>query len=144
MVAADFSRHVSMSPFQVQGEISPGKNALLHHTTAAFTPPRFDHKSFADFCPFALLGSALYAVLVHRLMIYASRFLPTIGRPHAVALGFARCGQLATGLAPVGVRPCWAHKMKGLFAPGSSKPGSQALLTSVNLDFLSAIKVLLS
>jgi hypothetical protein len=36
----------------------------------------------------------------------------TLGRPHAVALRFARRDQLATGLAPVGVRPCWAHKGK--------------------------------
>jgi hypothetical protein len=34
-------------------------------------------------------------------------------RPHAVAFHFARRDQLATGLAPVGVRPCWAHKRKG-------------------------------
>jgi hypothetical protein len=71
MVAADFSRRIATSPFQAQGEISPGKNALLHHTTAAFTPPRFDHKSFATFCSLTLLDSALYAVLVHRLVIYA-------------------------------------------------------------------------
>ena len=45
-------------------------------------------------------------------MIYAPRFLPTIGRPHAVALHFARCGQLTGGLAPPGVRPCWAHMIK--------------------------------
>ena len=49
-------------------------------------------------------------VLVHLLAIYAPRFLPTLGRPHAVALHFAHCDQLAAGLAPAGVRPCWAHK----------------------------------
>ena len=27
------------SPFQAQGEISPGKNAVLHRTAAGFTPP---------------------------------------------------------------------------------------------------------
>ena len=42
------------------------------------------------------------------------RFLHTLGRPHAVAIHFADCGQLATGLAPVGLRPCWAHKKKVL------------------------------
>jgi len=41
------------------------------------------------------------------------RFLPTIGRPHAVALHFTHCDQLVTGLTPVRVRPCWAHKQKG-------------------------------
>ena len=34
---------------------------------------------------------------------------PTLGRPHAAALRFARCDQLAMGLAPVGVCPCWAN-----------------------------------
>ena len=37
--SADFSLQFAPSPFQAQGEISPGKNALLHHTTARFTPP---------------------------------------------------------------------------------------------------------
>lgn len=45
-------------------------------------------------------------------MIYAQRFLPTFGRPHAVALHFFRCDQLKAGLSPTGVRPCWAHKVK--------------------------------
>ena len=86
--------------------------ALLHCTTAGYTPPRFDHKSFLVSCPVALLGSASYPILVHRLTVYVPRFLPTLGRPHAVALRFARRDQLATGLAPVGVRPCWAHMKK--------------------------------
>ena len=68
------------------------------------------HKSFAVSCPLALVGNAFYPVLVHRLTIYAPRFLPTLGRPHAVALHFAHCDQLAGGLAPPGVRSCWAHK----------------------------------
>ena len=69
------------SPFQARGEISPGKNALLHCTTAGSTPPRFDHKSFAELCPLALLGSAFYPVLVHRLAasLHASF-------PHSVTL----------------------------------------------------------
>ena len=100
------------SPFQAQGEISPGKNALLHCTTAGFTPLRLDHESFAASCPLALLGSAFYPVLVHRLAAYAPRFLPTLGHPRAVALHFVRCDQLTAGLAPAGVRPCWAHKIE--------------------------------
>ena len=98
------------SPFQAQSEISPGKNALLHCTTAAFTPLCLDHESFATSCPLALLGSAFYPVLVHRLAIYAPRFLPTLSHPHAVALRFVRCDQLTVGLSPTGVRPCWAHR----------------------------------
>ena len=62
------------------------------------------------FGPLALLGIAFYPVLVHRLAAYAPRFLPTIGHPHAVALHFVRRDQLTAGLAPAGVRPCWAHK----------------------------------
>ena len=54
------------SPFQAQGEISPGKNALLHCTTAGSTPPPFGHKSFTELCPLALFGNAFYPVLVHR------------------------------------------------------------------------------
>ncbi len=74
--------------------------------------PTLGHKSFAVSCPLALGGNALYPVLVHRLTIYAPRFLPTLGRPYAVALHFAHCDQLAGGLAPPGVRPCWAHMQK--------------------------------
>src|SRR6266567_5932962 len=54
------------SPFQAQGEISPGKNALLHCTTAGSTPLPLDHESFAVHSPLALVGSAFYPVLVHR------------------------------------------------------------------------------
>ena len=81
MAAADFSLRVTTSPFQAQGEISPGKNALLLCTTAGFTPLRLDHKSFAVMGPLALLGSAFYPVLVHRLAaaLHASS-------PHSVAL----------------------------------------------------------
>ncbi|WP_301118042.1 hypothetical protein, partial [Pusillimonas sp. (ex Stolz et al. 2005)] len=60
----------------------------------------------------ALLGSASYPILVHRLAAYVPRFLPTLGRPCAVALHFIRCDQLMAGLAPAGVRPCWAHKKR--------------------------------
>src|SRR5512135_2950755 len=44
---------------------------------------------------------------------FALRFLPTLGRPHAVALRFVRCDQLTVGLSPTRVRPCWAHIKKG-------------------------------
>jgi len=87
---------------------------FLHRTTAASTPPRLGHKSFVVSGPLALLGNALYAVLVHRLAIYAPRFLPTLGHPHAVALRFVRCDQLTAGLAPAKTRPCWAHRNGGV------------------------------
>jgi hypothetical protein len=44
---------------------------------------------------------------------FAPRFLPTLGRPHAVALRFVRRDQLTVGLAPTRVRPCWAHIKNG-------------------------------
>ena len=50
--------------------------------------------------PLALLGSAFYPILVHRLADYAPRFLPTLSHPHAVALHFVRRDQLTAGLAP--------------------------------------------
>ncbi|HHH49150.1 MAG TPA: hypothetical protein ENK51_09725 [Gammaproteobacteria bacterium] len=40
----------------------------------------------------------------------AARFLSTAGRPSAVALRFTRHDQLVAGLAPAGVRPCWAQR----------------------------------
>ncbi len=100
------------SPFQAQGEISPGKNAFLHRTTAGSTPPPLGHESFAVHGPLALVGTASYPVLVHRHAVYAPRFLPTLGHPHAVALHFTRCDQLVAGLPPAGMRPCRAHNRK--------------------------------
>src|SRR6266702_7208309 len=101
------------SPFQAQGEISPGKNALLHCTAAGSTPLPIDHESFAAIGPLALVGrQRLLSGSCSSARSFAPRFLPTLGRPHAVALRFARCDQLATGLAPIRVRPCWAHQQK--------------------------------
>lgn len=106
------------SPFQAQGEISPGKNAFLHRTTAGSTPPPLGHESFAVHGPLALV-TASYPVLVHRHAVYAPRFLPTLGHPHAVALHFTRCDQLVAGLPPAGMRPCRAHHRKAPnFRPG--------------------------
>src|ERR1700680_3361391 len=69
------------SPFQAQGEISPGKNALLHCTAAGSTPLPIDHESFAVLGPLALVGNAFYPVLVHRP---AASFHASF--PHSVAL----------------------------------------------------------
>src|ERR1035437_56640 len=57
--------------------------------------------------------------------------VPTLGRPHAVALRFARCDQLATGLSPTRVRPCWAHQK-----PAGGPAGS--LLRLINADWFGA------
>ena len=125
--SADFSLRPGRRPFRHKARSPQVRVAHLHRTTAAFTSPRLGHKSFAGRCPLALLGIAFYAVLVHRLAIYAPRFLPTLGHPHAVALHFTHCDQLVAGLSPTGVRPCWAHNEKaphcGAFARQSRRGG---------------------
>ena len=88
--SADFSLRIATSAFQPSGEISPGKNALLHCTTAGSTPPRLDHKSFAVPCPLALLGSAFYPVLVHRLAVSLHASFP-----HSVTLMQLRVASFA-------------------------------------------------
>jgi len=88
-------------------------------TIARFASPHVDHESFAAIDPLALLGSAFYSLLVHRLADYAPRLLPTLGHHHAVALRSVRCDQLTTGLPPARLRPCWAHTKK---SPGRN-PG---------------------
>jgi hypothetical protein len=66
------------SPFQAQGEISPGKNIDLRCTTAGFTSPRLDHNGFATVCPLALLGSAFYPVPVRRPAVsFHASFTPS-------------------------------------------------------------------
>src|SRR6266542_4025544 len=79
--SADFSPRLDTVAFQAQGEISPGKNALLHCTTAGSTPLPLDHESFAAIGPLALVGNAFYPVLVHRpaASLHASS-------PHSVTL----------------------------------------------------------
>src|SRR6476469_3118379 len=112
MTSAETPLRQRRRPFRREAGRPQVRAALLHHTTAVSTPPILDHKSFAVSSPLALIGSAFYTVLVHRLMIYDSRFLPTVDYSSAVALHFAHCGQLAAGLSPTGVRPCWAHAKK--------------------------------
>lgn len=113
MASADTPLQPCCHPFRCKAGLPQVRVALLHHTTAASTPLALDHKNFAIECPLALTSHALYAVRVPRLVIYAPRFLPTLGYPHAVALHFIRCDQLMVGLAPTGVRPCWAHIRSG-------------------------------
>ena len=72
----------------------------------------FDHESFAVLGLLALFGTTFYLVLVHRLVIYAPHFLPKLGHLYAVALHFARCGQLAAELAPIGALTSCAHRKK--------------------------------
>ena len=67
MASADSSLPLARSPFRAQGEVSPGKNAIFLRTTAGFTLPPLDHKSFAVLRLLALVGIASYPILVHRL-----------------------------------------------------------------------------
>ena len=69
------------SGLRPRGEISPGKNALLHRTAVASTSPRLDHKSFANICPLALLGAPRM-----RFVFLDSRFTLHACFPRSVAL----------------------------------------------------------
>ncbi len=89
MASADFSLRLDTVALSGMSEISPGKNALLHCTTAGSTPLPLDHESFAVRCPLALVGSAFYPVLVHRpaASLHASS-------PHSVTLMLLRFASL--------------------------------------------------
>jgi hypothetical protein len=56
----------------------------------SFTPIRLDHESFVVSCPFALLLSALYPVLAHRLAVSLHASFP-----HSVTLMQLRFASLA-------------------------------------------------
>jgi len=66
-------------------QISPDKNTNCNCTTSAFTS---ESEPWALVCGATLPDqSALYAVSVRRLTVLRSGFLPTVGRPSAVAFG---------------------------------------------------------
>ena len=69
------------SPFQAQGEISPGKSAILPRTIAASTLSALDHCSFAELRLLAAADLASYTVRVprHAVSLHASS-------PHSVTL----------------------------------------------------------
>jgi hypothetical protein len=54
------------SPFQAQGEISPGKNIGLRCAIIGSTSRRLGHESFAVSGPLVLPGSAFYPIPVRR------------------------------------------------------------------------------
>ena len=104
------------SPFQAQGEISPGKG---------HTPSSHNRRIYAA-SPWSqeLRGLLPTRPAWQRLLCGSCSSardlcstLPTLGRPHAVAVQFTHCDQLAAGLAPAGVRPCWAHTKKPTVLP---------------------------
>src|SRR5690606_23099593 len=108
------SRSASASPFRAQGEISPGKNAVLHRTTAGFTPPEPRPSELRGSLPARPARRRLGSGSCTSAHGFAPRFLPTVGRPSAAAVRFDRDGLLSAGLPPARQRPCWAHKRNGL------------------------------
>src|SRR5690606_10030940 len=106
------SRSASASPFRAQGEISPGKNAVLHRTTAGFTPPEPRPSELRGSLPARPARRRLGSSSCTSARGFAPRFLPTVGRPSAAAVRFDWDGLLSAGLAPARQRPCWAHNAK--------------------------------
>ena len=125
MASADFSLRLPASPFQAQGEISPGKDIGFQSTTAGFTLPPLGRWSFAVICPLAPGGPASYPVPVRRPAPLAPRFLRTLPHGHALALCSGRCDLLPPGLTPGNRCPCWAHRRsaRGARAPHQYKTG---------------------
>jgi hypothetical protein len=107
------------SPFQAQSEISPGKNALLHRTAAGSTPLPPWSRELRGCLPARPGRQRLISGSCSSARGFDPRFLPTLGRPRAVALHFAHCDQFTAGLAPARVRPCWAHKQKRALVQGA-------------------------
>jgi hypothetical protein len=87
-------------------------NAHVHHSATAATSPRLTHGNITVSTPFAPLGNAFHAVLVHWLTIYVSRFLTLLGHPLAVALYFAHGVKRVAELTSTDVLPCCADDKK--------------------------------
>src|SRR5690606_19837379 len=119
------SRSASASPFQAQGEISPGKNAVLHRTTAGFTPPEPRPSELRGSLPARPARRRLGSGSCTSAHGFAPRFLPTVGHPSAVAVRFDRDGLLSAGLPPARQRPCWAHNEKRAAAFATALTGTR-------------------
>ena len=108
--SADFSlRVMTRRPFRREARSPQVRTRSFTAQPLHLRSLAFGHESFAVKRLLALAGFASYALRVPRLTVYVPHFLPTLGHPRAVVLPFARCGQLAGGLAPPRSRPCWAH-----------------------------------
>ena len=131
--SADFSlRRRAASPFQARGEISPGKNTALHRTTAGFTSPEPWPSELRGPVPARPARRRLVSGSCSSARGFAPRFLPTVGRPSAVAVRFDQDGLLSAGLAPARSRPCWAHQPR--CPPPIWSVGIVVLAAIVNLD----------
>ena len=98
------------SPFQAQGEISPGQDIGLRCTTAGFTPPRIGYESFAVPGPLAPLGFRLRSDSCSSARSFVPRFLHAVLTARRSTLPFAHRDQLAGGLSPPSRCPCRALK----------------------------------
>jgi hypothetical protein len=103
------SRSACAWPFQAQSEISPGKNTTLAHITAGSTLSGFRTIGASRFLARSPPRPGLVSGSCSSARGFATRFLPTLGHPCAVAVRFDRDGLLSAGLAPAGLRPCWTH-----------------------------------
>ena len=112
MASTAFSLRIAASDLCPLSEISSGEER---------TPSPHDCRIYStDPWPLELCGCLPARPDRDRLMSgscssargFAPHFLPTVGHPSAVALRFARCGQLAGGLAPPRARSCRARKKR--------------------------------
>ena len=100
------------SPFQVSGELSPGKSPDLPCTAAGSTPPDPWLRELRGHWPARpgrlrlVSGSCSSA---HRCV---PRFLRPRHRGPHLAVPFGPCNQVPGGLAPPSQCPCWAHQKK--------------------------------
>ncbi len=113
--SADFSLRVASyrtaSPFQMQSEISPGKNIDSPRTSAGYTQLHFGHNGFAVPGPLALLRHASDPVSVRPASLDPRFFQPVPrGTP-------APCASLGS-LWPVHHRTSTYHLMFMLGTPG--------------------------
>ena len=104
------------SPFQAQGEISPGKSVTLLRATAGFTSPGHRPSELCGHLPARPARRRLRSGSCTSARGCAPRFLPTVGHPSAVAVRFSHDGLFLGGLSPPGWRPCRAHI--GIGVPG--------------------------
>ena len=100
------------SSLRTQGEISPGKNTPLHCTTADLRRLSLDHRSFAVSLPARPTRRRLSSGSCTSAHGFAPRFLPTLGRPHAVALRFDLDDLLSTRTCTCKTAPMRAHQRK--------------------------------
>ena len=108
-IAPSRCRNPASSVRQTRGVCDKPKCAFQPNSQ---TPSIIGDKTFAMLRPITLIDTAAYLIFVHWLMIHVPRLLPTLSRPHAVAIHFAHGGQLATEPETAGVHPCWANQKK--------------------------------